>query len=193
MLDFLRRFFQSLFGSDAGQASPEPSAPTKPQTSSVSEPEPAATTQVGPGLWLQRISKGTQDTLGKLYWEGEMLAYTLEVAATEAEFLPAGEYPVALKKEGGRHATYQFRLGEFHEGLIALQETGLKHSPTFHISNTADKLYGSIAMGQSVKDEEQMSEKRELWHSENAYKKVYSQLLPRLKEGPVSLKIADPN
>lgn len=199
MLDFLRRIFKSLFGSSDGQSQPEPQAarPPQPQTATVAEPEPEPTANSegpGPGLWLQRISSGPYDILGRLYWDEEFIAYTLETPEGNPHHLPVGTYPLYLRQEGGRHATYQFRFGEMHQGLIALQDTGLSTFPTLHVSNIAAHLYGSIAVGQSVKNEEQTEQPRELWHSEGAYRQLYLKVLPQLKdETALSLTVAAEN
>ncbi len=195
MIEFLRRLFRSIFGSSDAQPAPEPQAatPAKPQASHTAEPEPEATAQPipqGSGLLLQRYSEGTHDTIGKLYLNGELLAYTLEDPAAGHRIAP-GSYTLTLIQEGGRHTTYAYRFGDYHKGLIAVSNSGMSYQSTFHIGNTVDHLYGSILLGQSVHKEDQSDQKREVWYSENAYRKVYDALLPTLQEkGELALEIS---
>ncbi|MEM8889736.1 MAG: DUF5675 family protein [Bacteroidota bacterium] len=130
---------------------------------------------------MKRSSYGTHDTLGKLFINGEFAAFSLE--SPKAKCLEAGSYNLCLRSEGGRHASYWYRFGNMHKGMLFLQSDKDGVYPYVCIGNLGSDANGSILLGTQFNKEEEESAKREVWYSENAYTKVYPQIAGKLAEG----------
>ncbi|GAB4404999.1 MAG: hypothetical protein OHK0039_05650 [Bacteroidia bacterium] len=214
MLNFFRRLFRMFRGENrpGPQTHPAP-VPTAPPTEepgstpqahiqedALSTGQTAVEQAAAPGVLvfeLQRYSAGRHDTIGKLSHRGELLAYTIENPLTgdlpgEALAIPAGDYPVRLRSEGGRHATYAFRFGDFHKGLLWICDVPSFEFPVIQLGNDALHAYGSITVGTQVQREQQIDQRRELWYSEQAYRKVYGAMVAHILAGrEVRLHIRD--
>lgn len=142
-----------------------------------------------------RYSTGKHDTLGKLYIQGEEYAYTLENPTGNAHTpddsrIPAGTYELAFRTEGGRHPTYLYRFGEIHKGMLWLKEVAGYPFALICIGNKASDTHGSLLVGTQVQQETDTDAEREVWYSEQAYRKVYPIIADHLAAGkPVKLHI----
>ncbi|MEM7373130.1 MAG: DUF5675 family protein [Bacteroidota bacterium] len=199
MLNFLRNFFKKLFGGgSATDLGPQAGTMRPPQTEEVEDKEAdtsPAESSAGLLVEINRISPGTKDTLGELSLNGEFICYTLENpvsnsgVANESRAIPAGTYPLNLKKEGGKHATYQYRFGDVHKGLLLIDDVPGFEFPHIHIGNEISHTYGSIVLGTS-KEGESAESFRKVLYSEKAYLDLYNKLVPHLEGGEkVSVKI----
>lgn len=200
MLNFLRNFFKKLFGGgSATDIGPTVGTIRQPETK-VSEDQEADTSSAhassGIVVEVKRTSPGSKDTLGELYMNGELLCYTLENPVSASGFtddthaIPAGTYPIVLKSEGGKHATYQYRFGDAHKGLLFIDDVSGYDFPHIHIGNEVSHTYGSIVVGTSKEGEEQTDSYRKVLYSEKAYLDIYDKIVSHLVEGEsVSLKI----
>lgn len=178
----------------------------------VPEPEPPETEEVETahtGLYkfvadadpevmlvdLVRYSTGKHDTLGKLYIQGEEYAYTLENPAGNAHTpddsrIPAGTYELAFRTEGGRHPTYLYRFGEMHKGMLWLKGVAGYPFALVCIGNKATDTHGSLLIGTQVQQEMDTEAEREVWYSEQAYRKVYPVIADHLAAGkPVRIHL----
>jgi Family of unknown function (DUF5675) len=147
-------------------------------------------------LW--RVMSGAHATIGTLYFTTparRALCWTLEdhfsaVKVHGMTRIPAGSYALALRTEGGMHARYTARFGDFHRGMIWLQ-----HVPGFeyvylHCGNTDADTEGCILLGNVAT--ESVSEAGMLGASEAAYRRVYPLLADPLSQGThVWLQITD--
>lgn len=191
MLDFFRNLFRNLFGGGAPQAAPAP-APASSQEAhpqSIPDPQPEAQPTVAPGtlqLLLKREASTAADTVGRLYLEGDPVAYTLEggVPPEESEqaIIPIGTYDVQLRREGGRHATYAFRFGDQHHGLLALADASAPYPVVLCFGHEARYLYGSIIIGETPRDADGEGY-RSLSRSESTYLALYTRLSDHLLTG----------
>ncbi|MEM7374263.1 MAG: DUF5675 family protein [Bacteroidota bacterium] len=147
-------------------------------------------------LEIKRTSSGTIDTLGELYLNGEFVCYTLEnpiapdgQVPTESLAIPAGTYPISLSNQGGKHATYQYKFGDLHKGLLAIEDVPGFDLLHIHIGNEVRYTYGSIIVGTSFERAEPDS-RRKVLYSEKAYLELYQQIVDLLESGAtVKLKI----
>lgn len=203
MLNFLRNFFKKLFGGGADtdrgpQTGTYPAPAPAPETKAVEdqESETASAPAVdGFLVEIDRISPGSQDTLGKLSINEEFICFTLEnpvgsAGANESTAIPAGTYSLSLKTTGGKHATYLYRFGDQHKGLIEIDEVEGFEFPHIHIGNEVSHTYGSIVVGTTAENEAQTDISRKVLYSEKAYLEVYEQISSKLLNGQVvQLKI----
>lgn len=200
MFKFLRNFFQSIFGGNKGGGSSSGGTVTQPPLPKP-KPEPEEPTQDPPKnlitLRLERSDSSRSDTLGKLLWEGEIVADTLEGPLggppRDEKALPAGKYPIVLRRIGGMHGTYSFRFKDFHQGMLWITEVPKRSFPFIKVGNTAEFAYGSILLGKDPQPAQGDTKLREVWHSEDTYKAVYNRLAQHLAAGNAAqLEIVDP-
>lgn len=186
MLKFFTKLWQWLFGGTTETETPQPETTSPEIEQPPKEEKPASKAE---GISLKRYSYGKFDTLGKLYIDGEMKAYTIEVSKASA--IPEGSYNLSLHKEGGLHATYWYKFGDMHKGMIKLEGTENIDSPFLRIGNRASDALGGILFGSQVQNEENTEAVREIWYSEKAYLKVYNKIADLLENGDnVSLEIS---
>lgn len=179
-----------IFGGGEKATQTETTAPTQESTGTEQAPEenkPASNSPLT--LEVKRSSYGKHDTLGKFFINGEFAAYSME--SPKSSCLEVGTYKMSLRKEGGKHATYWYKFGDQHKGMLFL-DSGKDDMYTYIcIGNRGSDAMGSILLGTQAKDEEQEEEAREVWYSENAYTKVYPQLAEKLENGDeLELKIS---
>ena len=137
---------------------------------------------------IQRYSFGQADTLGRLLINGRFCCFTLEgvsaqSAGKDLQCIPAGKYPLALRKTGGKHATYYFRHQGIHKGMLWIQQVPEFEYAQIHEGNSFTDVPGSIIVGEQPLRENQLEEKRELWYSEHAYLEIYPLIANHLSEG----------
>jgi len=132
-------------------------------------------------LRLARYSTEPQSTLGvvtaKIYpgrWS--FLAYTLEDGHNEPKIpgrtrIPAGVYPLGLRREGGLHARYQSRFPEFHRGMIWIREIPGYEWVYFHIGNTHEDTEGCPLVGSSPASF--LEREQRVVQSTHAYRRFY--------------------
>ncbi|RMG64483.1 MAG: hypothetical protein D6722_16870 [Bacteroidetes bacterium] len=119
-----------------------------------------------------------------------MLAHSLENAPGSPEgHIPPGRYPLVLRTEGGLHATYAYRFGDFHQGMLCLQEVPGLPFPYLRMGETASESYGSIVVGR----EHAPDTPPRLWHPEAGYRAVYGRVAPHLAAGkPAVIEVLAP-
>ena len=177
-----------IFGGGEQASSTETTAPSQESTGPEQAPEEEKTSSNGAlSLELKRSSYGKFDTLGKLFINGEFAAFSLESAKDKC--LEEGEYTLSLRKEGGRHATYWYKFGDTHKGMLFLDAGKPDVFPYICIGNFGSDANGSILLGNQFKDEEKEDAAREIWYSEKAYTSVYSKIAAELESGK-ELKIS---
>jgi hypothetical protein len=198
MLKWLRKLWSSISGRAESPAAPPPAPVPDPPARPAPPPSPAPQPEPEPGALtyeLQRYSAGPFDTLGRLVCKGETRCVTLEgpLAAREGwtAAVPPGAYALALRTDGGLHATYAYRYKDQHKGLLWLQDApGLV---TVQTGNQSRYAYGSILLGVQPVREQDLEAPREIWHSEQSYRFVYQEIASELAAGrPVRLVIRNP-
>lgn len=171
-----------IFGGGEQASSNETAAPSQESTGTEQAPDEKKSSSTGAlSLELKRSSYGKHDTLGKLFINGEFAALSLE--SPKEKCLEEGEYTLSLRKEGGRHATYWYKFGDKHKGMLFLDAGKTDVYPYICIGNIGSDAHGSILLGSQFKDEEKEDAIREIWYSEKAYASVYSQIAAELEAG----------
>lgn len=96
---------------------------------------------------LERFGFGLDSTLGRLYVDGEPVAYTIEDARRKAKVpgktaIPCGIYKLRLRTEGGLHIKYTRRFPAFHMGMLWLQDVPDFEWVMLHCGNDATDSEG---------------------------------------------------
>lgn len=161
----------------------------------ASEPQPEFPAMDTIWVDLVRYSEGAHDTLGRLSIGDTFFCFTLEgpadPAAGDAGCLPTGTYDLALRKAGGKHATYRHRYREMHQGMLWVQGSDRFPYAQIHEGNRQTDVPGSIIVGEQPLREHETQTKREIWYSVQAYQELYPVLSRHLvMGGEVKLRIS---
>ncbi|MFK7922055.1 MAG: DUF5675 family protein [Bacteroidia bacterium] len=139
-----------------------------------------------------RYSFGKHDTLGKLYIDGEFVAYTLEDEKRETKVkhetcIPAGKYKLSLRTVGGFHNRYTNArdFKSFHIGMLWVREVPQFEFILIHVGNTDKDTSGCLLVGLEPdrNKENKIEEKRMIVGSRSAYKRVYPKIANHLATG----------
>jgi hypothetical protein len=138
-------------------------------------------------ITLQRDYATTRCTLGTLDVFGTVVQ-TLEDGAREHKVagetrIPAGEYQLELRTEGGMHARYSARYS-WHRGMIWLRRVPLFEWVYIHPGNTPADTLGCILVGLGRDPEGER-----IANSRAAYERIYTPIAQAI-EGPLGCRIA---
>ena len=141
-------------------------------------------------LRVIRFSSQSDSTSGLLFdvTEGiKFLCYTLEDERREVKVMaetriPAGEYKIILRKEGGHHNRYIKKYGDMHKGMLWLQDVPNFTYILIHAGNTDEHTSGCLIVGESQQDLD-ISDDGFIGHSGKAYSKLYDKVAKQLLQG----------
>lgn len=147
-----------------------------------------------------RYSSGKHDTLGKMFIDGEQIAVTLEDEYREVKVkkdtrIPAGTYNITLRTVGGKHAAYWHKFPDQHKGMLWIRDIPNFEYVLIHIGNHDAHTDGCVLVGLQADPqmESKVEEKRNIWSSTAAYKKVYPIIANHLAAGKRAvIRITDP-
>tara|TARA_R100000655_G_scaffold29818_3_gene60275 strand:+ start:14419 stop:14997 length:579 start_codon:yes stop_codon:yes gene_type:complete len=110
----------------------------------------------------------------------KFLSYTLEDEARTKKVagetrIPAGEYNLSLRKEGGFHSRYSNKFS-FHMGMIHVDDVPNFKYILWHIGNDDDDTSGCLLLGKTSQD-------GFIGSSTDAYKEVYKYVAPVIESG----------
>jgi hypothetical protein len=207
-LQSILHFFRSLFGSD--DPDPSPTAPPvkdKPadipaggNVNTTKDPvfstaKPADTPAKVMKVKVERTDKNETDIAGKLFIDGKEVCLTLETATESGKKggrIPEGDYPIELRTEGGFHATYLYRFGALHKGMLWIRNVPKNEFVFIHTGNTYLHTSGSILPGEKLASEPSAGTGRALLQTEEAYTRVYGIIANHLAGGgTATLHVAD--
>lgn len=142
---------------------------------------------------VDRYISDTETTLSRLWLGSEHLCYGLEDEYREEKTvgetrIPAGEYPVRLRTEGGFHQRYQQRFPEFHEGMLHIVDIPNFEHVLIHIGNDEGDTSGCLLVGVAPSIG---AEGMTLSQSEVAYRRLYPALVSAAKHGELSIVFED--
>ena len=141
-------------------------------------------------LEVLRISSQEDSTSGILFettnGKRTFMCYTIEDEQREVKVwcetrIPAGTYKLKLRTEGGFHSRYTGKYGDWHKGMIWVQDVPGFEFILWHTGNTDESTAGCLILGQT---QESNLIKPDGWvgSSVSAYKFVY----PRVSEAILS-------
>ena len=149
-------------------------------------------------LELLRFSSGKESTLGILndITQGrKFLCYTLEDEARTLKVkgetrIPAGEYQLKLRLEGGFHQNYSNKFPGIHKGMLHLQNVPNFEYILIHVGNTDDNTEGCILVGDT--SQQNITKDGFVGSSTDAYVRIYPPIAAALLRGElVVIKIVD--
>ena len=141
-------------------------------------------------LEVLRISSQEDSTSGILFettnGKRTFMCYTIEDEQRDLKVwgetrIPAGTYKLKLRTEGGFHSRYTGKYGDWHKGMIWVQDVPGFEFILWHTGNTDESTAGCLILGQT---QESNLIKPDGWvgSSVSAYKFVY----PRVSEAILS-------
>ena len=141
-------------------------------------------------LEVLRYSSGTDSTLGILSEVGpdgrEFLAYTLEDEFREEKVsaetrIPEGSYDVKLRTTGGFHSRYAAKFGDWHKGMLHVQDVPGFEYILIHTGNTDENTMGCLLVADN--STQNITKDGFIGASVNAYKRIYPSLAQWLVDG----------
>jgi len=149
-------------------------------------------------LELLRFSSGKDSTLGILSettMGRRFLCYTLEdefraVKVKKETRIPAGEYQIKLRTEGGFHQNYSKKYPSIHKGMLHLQNVPGFEYILIHVGNTDDNTEGCILVGDT--SSQNIIKDGFIGESGPAYTRIYPPIASALLRGEmVTIKVVD--
>ena len=137
-------------------------------------------------LKVLRYSDNGESTLGLLFVDGKFECYTLEDEARTQKVwgetrIPEGRYEVKFREEGGHHAKYMRRFGDFHKGMLHVQNVPNFEYILIHIGNDDDDTAGCLLVGNKANNNQHGVGYIE--SSTDAYTKLYDKVSKALVNG----------
>ena len=139
-----------------------------------------------------RYSSGVDSTLGILCENGpqgrEFLAYTLEDEFREEKVsaetrIPEGTYDVKLRTTGGFHSRYANKFGDWHKGMLHVQDVPGFGYILIHTGNTDEHTMGCLLVADS--STQNITKDGFIGASVSAYKRIYPSLAQWLLDGNI--------
>ena len=139
-----------------------------------------------------RYSSGADSTLGILSENGpegrEFLAYTLEDEFREEKVsaetrIPEGTYDVKLRTTGGFHSRYAAKFGDWHKGMLHVQDVPGFEYILIHTGNTDEHTMGCLLVADS--STQNITKDGFIGASVSAYERIYPSLAQWLLDGNI--------
>ena len=96
--------------------------------------------------------------------------------------VPAGTYQIKLRKEGGFNARYTKKYGNFHKGMLHVQDVPGFEYILIHTGNTDEHTSGCLIVGDS-QENNQLIKNGFIGKSVQAYKRIYTPIAESLENG----------
>ena len=141
-------------------------------------------------LEVLRFSSGKDSTNGILFdcTRGrEFLCYTLEdqyqtKKVMQETRIPAGEYEIKYRKEGGFHKRYNERYPDIHRGMLHVTNVPDFKWILIHVGNTDEHIAGCLLLG-DTQENNQIKTNGFIGKSSQAYVRVYDKIANVLDMG----------
>lgn len=142
-------------------------------------------------LLLQRLYHNYGPTIGAILLDGKFQCWTLEDPPQDQKIpgrtrIPAGQYDILLRQEGGMHQDYSTRFVNEHEGMLELQDVPNFSYIYIHIGNYAKDTEGCILVGK-------MAYKERVTSSTDTYFSLYEKVVDDAARGSLKIRIQDEN
>ena len=141
-------------------------------------------------LEVLRISSESDSSSGLVFDitdERKFLCYSLEDEYRNDKVMhetrvPAGTYQILLRKEGGFNAKYTKKYGDFHKGMLHVQDVPGFEYILIHTGNTDEHTSGCLIVGDS-QENNQLLKNGFIGKSVQAYKRIYTPIATALENG----------
>lgn len=101
--------------------------------------------------------------------------------------IPAGQYHVGVRTEGGFHNRYSTRLRDIHRGMLHVQNVPGFEYILIHIGNTDDDTAGCLLVGRGIECKDDIH----VTHSLSAYRRLYSRVIDAAIAGNLIIRYRD--
>jgi len=134
-------------------------------------------------LKLKTFKTSAKSTIGTLTIDEVAECFTLEDTFREEKIagetrIPRGLYKIKLRTHGSMHKDYKKKFGDFHKGMLWLQDVPNFEWIYIHYGNYDYNTDGCILVGSSADLERDM-----VGNSVNTYKKLYEKVANALVSG----------
>jgi len=141
-------------------------------------------------LEILRISSESDSSSGLVFDitdERKFLCYSLEDEYRNDKVMhetrvPAGTYQIQLRKVGGFNARYAKKYGDFHKGMLHVQDVPGFEYILIHTGNTDEHTSGCLIVGDS-QENNQLMKNGFIGKSVQAYKRIYTPIATALENG----------
>jgi hypothetical protein len=141
-------------------------------------------------LEVLRISSESDSSSGLVFDitdERKFLCYSLEDEYRNDKVMhetrvPAGTYQIQLRKVGGFNARYAKKYGDFHKGMLHVQDVPGFEYILIHTGNTDEHTSGCLIVGDS-QENNQLLKNGFIGKSVQAYKRIYTPIATALENG----------
>jgi len=141
-------------------------------------------------LEILRVSSESDSSSGLVFnvTNGrKFLCYSLEDEYRNEKVMhetrvPAGTYQIQLRKEGGFNAKYTKKYGDFHKGMLHVQDVPGFEYILIHTGNTDEHTSGCLIVGDS-QENNQLMKNGFIGKSVQAYKRIYTPIATALENG----------
>lgn len=150
---------------------------------------------------LRRLQSGVDSTAGELIApDGMRLCATLERGWSNnrprESRVPAGEYPLRLKRLGASHfdKEYQRKFGEWHLGMVEIYEVPERSEILLHMGNTHHHTWGCVLLGARAVPITPDAKNYFIppGESRDGYLIAYPRLLAAVRAGDAQITVIDP-
>lgn len=144
-------------------------------------------------LIVKRIRQGNYSTLSELFIGGQFVCFGLEDRLREVKIpgetaIPAGTYPLKLRKAGGMHTRYRGLFPKIHQGMIEICAIPNFTYVYIHMGNNHRHTAGCLLVGNIwIRDQADYV----VLESRLAYLALYKRILQLMAEGEVWICIQD--
>jgi len=141
-------------------------------------------------LEVLRISSESDSSSGLVFDitdERKFLCYSLEDEYRNDKVMhetrvPAGTYQIQLRKVGGFNGRYAKKYGDFHKGMLHVQDVPGFEYILIHTGNTDEHTSGCLIVGDS-QENNQLLKNGFIGKSVQAYKRIYTPIATALENG----------
>jgi len=141
-------------------------------------------------LEILRVSSDVDSSSGLVFdiTDGrKFLCYSLEDEYRNDKVMhetrvPAGTYQIQLRKVGGFNARYAKKYGDFHKGMLHVQDVPGFEYILIHTGNTDEHTSGCLIVGDS-QENNQLIKNGFIGKSVQAYKRIYTPIATALENG----------
>jgi len=141
-------------------------------------------------LEILRVSSESDSSSGLVFdiTDGrKFLCYSLEDEYRNEKVMhetrvPAGTYSIKLRTVGGFNARYEKKYGDFHKGMLHVQDVPGFEYILIHTGNTDEHTSGCLIVGDS-QENNQLMKNGFIGKSVQAYKRIYTPIAEALENG----------
>ena len=144
-------------------------------------------------IQVNRFVSDSDTTISLISVDGRFVCFGLEDEFREDKVsnetrIPAGQYNIGLRTEGGFHQKYSRRYPNMHKGMLHLQDVPGFEWILIHCGNTDEDTSGCLLVGAQANT---IRNDMSIMSSRLAYENFYPIVVDAAMEGNLSITIVD--